>query len=192
VKTIRTSVSRREVIETYAAYDRSKKAQPAIGDFANWNWDDPASLDQKLASLQLKPGVLAAYKSWWFVQFCLADLLDSAVVSHIFRGQSQTISTIVLHGLLETWSPPAQPSWYAAVEAGNELGPEQPLVLRPSVASEKPAKWYIEDGSGRALCLVRRILRFGEFWRVVYCFLGAIPDPASSFIRERPELLGAV
>ena len=64
------------------------------------------------------------------------------------------------------------------------------MILRPSVKSEYPAKWYIEDGSGRALCLCRRMLRHAEPWRVAYGYLGVIPDEKSNFMRSHPELAG--
>ena len=32
------------------------------------------------------------------------------------------------------------------------------MILRPAVKAESPAKWYVEDGSGRAVCFFRRLI----------------------------------
>jgi len=189
VKIIRTNVSRCEVIEAYAAYDRAKKHLPDISDFACWEWQDASEIDLRLANANLKHGVLSAYKLWWFVELSASDLLSCAIVNHIFADQSQVVSAIVLSGLLPGWSPPdPHPDWYATLEEGGELGPGAPLILRPALRAERPATWYIEDGSGRALCLVRRILRFAEFWRVAYAYVGIVPDHDSPFVSSHREL----
>lgn len=62
------------------------------------------------------------------------------------------------------------------------------MIIRPSVRSEEPAKWYIEDGSGRALALLQRVLRNGEMYRTGWAYVGLEPDIRSSFIASRPEL----
>jgi hypothetical protein len=62
------------------------------------------------------------------------------------------------------------------------------MIIRPSVKSEAPAKWYIEDGSGRALALLQRVLRNGEMYRTSWSYVGLEPDMRSSFIASRPEL----
>jgi hypothetical protein len=71
-----------------------------------------------------------------------------------------------------------------------DLGVDSALIVRPSVRSEEPAKWYIEDGSGRALALLQRILRYGESGRTAWVYLGREPDERSTFIASRPELSG--
>ncbi len=67
---------------------------------------------------------------------------------------------------------------------------EWALILRPAIATERPAKWYIEDGSGRILALLQRMLIHQEFWRIAWAYIGTIPDDGSHFIQEHPELLG--
>ncbi|HLW88420.1 MAG TPA: hypothetical protein VKR57_07980 [Terriglobales bacterium] len=54
--------------------------------------------------------------------------------------------------------------------------------------SERPAKWYLEDGSGRGLALLQRILRYSEFGRTAWAYIGHEPDERSTFIKSHPEL----
>jgi len=67
------------------------------------------------------------------------------------------------------------------------------VILRPALSAEAPAAWYVEDGSGRAIALLKNRAAFdrsGEFFAIGY--LGVEPDQGSSFMREPPfqELLG--
>jgi len=52
------------------------------------------------------------------------------------------------------------------------------------------AKWYIEDGSGRALALLQRMLIHQELWHTAWAYIGTIPDEDSDFIQKHPDLLG--
>ena len=76
------------------------------------------------------------------------------------------------------------------LSSAHDFPREWALILRSAVASKRPAKWYLEDGSGRALALLRRILTHQEPWRTAWAYLGVIPDERAGFIRTRPELLG--
>ncbi len=192
MKVIRADVTREQVVRFYVAYDRRKNCQPPPADLANWPWDNPEGLDGKLSDNGLKVGVLAAYKLWWFVELSLEDLLDCAIVNHIFKGQPQALSLLFTRGVVETWKPIGDKEWYAPLEGGGSFPPAWAMIMRPSVRSEQPAKWYVEDGSGRALCLVRSMLRRAESWRVAYGYLGVVPDGRSSFIQSRPELAACV
>jgi hypothetical protein len=190
MKVVRADVTREEVVRFYVAYDRGKKGQRAPSDLASWSGANPEQLDGKLREKGLKDGVLAAYKLWWFLELSLADLLDCAIVNHIFKGHPQSLSLLVLRGVVEKWEPSDRTEWYAPLERGDAFLPAWAMILRPSLKSELPAKWYIEDGSGRALCFVRRLLSHGESGRVAYGYLGVIPDEKSAFIRQRRELAG--
>jgi hypothetical protein len=187
---IDAGVSRRDVIAFYVEYDRRKKGQPSLRDLATWPWDNLEALDQKLRDNGLKAGVLPAYRSWWLVELDLSDLLDCAIVNHIFPDRPQALGLLVGQGSIETWAPPDRPEWWEPLSSGLNLPREWALILRPSVSSERPAKWYLEDGSGRALALVQRMLRSGEPWRTAFAYLGIVPDESSSFIRSRSELSG--
>jgi hypothetical protein len=80
-------------------------------------------------------------------------------------------------------------TWWWDIGSGSELGVESVLIVRPALMSEKPAKWYIDDGSGRALALLQRILRYGEIGRTAWVYIGDEPDGLSDFIKKNPELI---
>jgi hypothetical protein len=183
----RTNVTREEVIRRYVAYDRGKKKQNSL-DMENWQWNDPDCIDLKLATNGLKKGVLAGYRTWKLVELSVADLLECAVVNHIFPGEPQTLSQLVLRGKLAEWLPTGNPEWWRLVGNGLDLGVESALIVREAVNNEAPAKWYVEDGSGRVLASLQRILRYGETRRTVWAYIGNEPDERSTFIKEHPEL----
>jgi hypothetical protein len=184
----RDDVTREEVIRFYATYDRRKKGQPPVSDIDAWPWADPDGIDRQLAHSGLKKGVLAAYRTWRLVEFSVADLLECAVVNHIFPGEPQALGQLVLRGNLVEWFPIGAPEWWRLLGNGSELDVESALIVRPALKSEAPAKWYLEDGSGRALALLQRILRYGEAGRTAWAYLGHEPDEHSAFIKSHPEL----
>lgn len=188
MKIIRKSVSREDVITFYVEYDRRKKKQDININLVAWPWDNPKELDEKLRENNLKPGVLPAYKSWWLVELDFSDILDCAIVNHIFPDHPQALSHLIAQGVVETWVPIGQPEWWKPLSSGRNLACEWALILRPAVANERPAKWYIEDGSGRALALVQRVLRNGDTVLAACAYLGVVPDERSPFIQSRPEL----
>jgi hypothetical protein len=190
VRVVKGGISRREVITFYVGYDCRKKQRAEVASLDSWPWDNPDGLDECLRSCGLKPGVLAAYHQWWLVQLDLIDLLDCAIVNSIFHGHPQVLSQLIDRGLLETAMPRGTPEWWEPLSSGHDFPPEWALILRPAVASERPAKWYLEDGSGRALALLRRILTHQEPWRTAWGYLGVIPDEHAGFIRTRPEVSG--
>ena len=186
----RNDVTRKEMIFFYVEYDRRKK-QPELPlpDMEGWRWDDPDEIDRKLAVNGLKKGVLAAYRTWRLVKFSVPDLLECAIVDHIFPGEPQALCQLVLRGKLAEWIPKGSPDWWSPIGNGSDLDVKSALIARPALRSEGPAKWYIEDGSGRALALLQRILRYGEVHRTAWAYLGHEPDERSAFIREHPELM---
>jgi hypothetical protein len=98
------------------------------------------------------------------------------------------IAQLVLLGRLAEWLPLGSPDWWSSLRNGSDLDAEAALIVRPALKSEAPAKWYVEDGSGRVLALLQGILRYGEVGRTARVYLGYEPDENSSFIRSRPEL----
>src|SRR5271166_1416867 len=116
-----------------------------------------------------------------------------AVEGSIFPGQSRALGRIEAARALDGWRPRAENSWYEAIEKGEPLDEDAPVILRPALSAEAPAAWYVEDGSGRAIALLKNRAAFdrsGEFFAIGY--LGVEPDQGSSFMREPPfqELLG--
>jgi hypothetical protein len=188
MKVKREGVTREEVIRFYVKYDCRKKNRTPPQDLDEWPWQDPDGLDGKLHERGFKNGVLAAYRTWKFVEFDVVHILESAIVDQIFPKDPQTLGQLVLLGKLAEWLPMGAPVWWREIGDGSELGVESAMILRPSVPSERPAKWYIEDGSGRALALLQRILRYSETDRTAWAYLGHEPDERSAFIKSHPEL----
>ncbi|SRR5260370_11414904 len=93
----------------YATYDRRKKGKPSLSDIDEWPWDDPDGIYRKLADSGLKKGILAAYRTWRLVEFIVADLLECAVVNHIFPGEPQALGQLLLRGKLAEWFPSRGP-----------------------------------------------------------------------------------
>jgi hypothetical protein len=184
----REAVTREDVVRFYVAYDRSRKGGPPLSDLDTWLWGDPGGIDRKLAENDLKDGVMAAYRTWRFVEFGVADLLECAVVNSIFPGEPQALGQLALRGKLAVWLPIGAPGWWPLIRNGSDLDAESALIVRPAVKSEAPAKWYLEDGSGRAIALLQRILRYGEVGRTAWAYLGDDPDDHSAIIKSRPEL----
>jgi hypothetical protein len=186
----REGVTREEVIRFYVRYDWPKKKPKDVEppDLEKWPWDDPNGIDQKLRDNGLKEGVLAAYRTWTFREFNIKDLLKCAVFNQIFPTDPQALSRLVLLGKLAEWFPIGAPEWWRLIGNGSDLGVESALIARKAVRSEAPADWYIEDGSGRALALLQRILRYGETGRTAWVYLGHEPDERSKFMTEHPEL----
>jgi hypothetical protein len=189
MRTIREDISRKEVITFYVEYDRRKKKQDLNINLTAWLWNNPKELDNKLRENKLKPGVLSAYKSWWLVELDYKDILDCAIVDHIFPDNPQTLGILKDQGVIKTWTPKSQCEWWKPLSSGSNLPCEWALILRLALESEHPAKWYIEDGSGRALTLVQRVIRNGDESLKACAYLGIVPDERSSFIQSRPELL---
>lgn len=188
MKIIEEHITRRDVITHYVAYDRQKKGQPVIDTLEAWPWNDPNAIDEQLRSNHLKPGVLSAYRVWQLAQLDYADIVDCAIVNHIFPGQPQALGRID-QSLIAKSKPTGNPEWWGPLSSGSDIPREWALILRSTVVSERPAKWYIEDGSGRALALFQRMLVYQELWRTAHAYIGIIPDEGSHFIQNRPELL---
>jgi hypothetical protein len=185
----RNGVTREEVIRRYAVYDRRKKGLPPILDMDGWRWDDPDEIDKKLHACGLKCGVLAAYRDWACVEFGVADLLECAVVNHIFPGEPRALGQLALRGKLATWVPIGHPEWWGPIRNGASLDVSSALIARPALKSESPARWYLEDGSGRSIALLQRILWYGEAERIAWAYVGQQPDERSAFILSHPELM---
>lgn len=189
MRVIEEHVTRERVIRSYAEYDRRKKTKASLPpDMDGWPWDDPVELDSRLRKEHLKDGVLAAYRNWELVEIGLTDFLECAIYNGIFPGQPQALCQLVLLGKVATWSPDRDTDWLNPIRAGAHFEAECPFILRPSVTTEAPATWYIEDGSGRALAFLQRVLGWGELDRTAWAYVGNEPDKRSDFIASRPEL----
>jgi len=63
------------------------------------------ALDEKPREGHFKRGVLAAYLTWNLKKFTIAELLQCAVVDHIFPREPQAICQLALRGNLAEWLP---------------------------------------------------------------------------------------
>lgn len=188
----RVGVTREEVIRFYVNYDLHKKSRNVdsiLSDMRGWDWNDPDRLDERLEHHKLKKGVLSAYQTWKLVQLDVTDLLQCAIVNRIFPKEPQTLCQLVLRGKLAEWLPKGAPGWWRLIGEGEDLDAQSALILRDAVSSEAPAKWYVEDGSGRAIALLQRMLRYGEIDRSAWGYLGDQTDERSSFIKGHQELM---
>ena len=178
------NLSRREVVKRYVEYDARKKGTLMPADIDEWDWNDPNAIDEKLELNTFKPGVIAGFRQWDLVQLSRDDLLQCAIVNSIeeFAGL-QVLGCLFLHPKFKDWKPVCPKSWYESLETGKPFPPEWAMILRPAVSSESPAKWYIEDGSGRAICFLRRLMRHEDDKSLAYGYLGKNPDHSSKFMQ---------
>jgi hypothetical protein len=176
--------SRRELIRYYVEYDVKKKNILSPVDIDEWDWNDPNAIDEKLRSNGFKYGVVSGFKQWHLVQLSRRDLLWCAIVDHIFPGESQVLDCLVSLSAFKNWRPDRPTEWYERLEAELPFPLEWAIILRPTVPNEYPAKWYIEDGSGRAICFLRRLIRQQDNENFAYGYLGDEPDDKSEFMKQ--------
>jgi hypothetical protein len=182
------NVDRRGVIEAYARYDCSKtgRATPA---FAAWDWSQADVIDNEMRRAQLKNGVPAGYLLWDEVELTISDLHECAVEATIFPGQSRRLGSVAADRFAN-WAPDRVTKWCKLIASGHTFDATDPMLLRPAVRTESPARWYIEDGSGRAIAFVKNQHIFGPSQTLATGYLGRTPDHRSSFMqREFRELL---
>jgi hypothetical protein len=185
MRIVDANVPRRKVIEAYLDYDAEKK-QNQLPDFAHCNWADPNCLDNVLRQAKYKYGIIAGFSEWNQVVIGLEDLRDCAVVEAIankFKGP-RDLRGLETKGSLYGWKPDRETSWFKCVERGDVFGPREPFILREAVKGEFPAKWYVEDGSGRATAMIAYAAKYTGKPAVAYGFLGIRPDRSSNFMKE--------
>jgi len=177
------------VIEAYAKYDCSKKGRP-IPDFATWEWSSADGIDEEMRCAGLKQGVPAGYLLWDRAELTLPVLRDCAVFGGMFPEQPRKLGLIERNGALIGWKPDRECAWFREVVDGLVFDETAPFLLRPAVRAEKPASWYVEDGSGRAVALLANQHRFNSSQTVGIGYLARTPDENSSFMKQTfPELL---
>ena len=194
-------LTRKDLITAYLSYDARKKNNPIPKNIADWPWSDPNALDLELKRHGFKPGVIAGYKTWQEVQLSRECLLDCAVVKNMFHdfqlpseNLPRALNELIHHRVFHQWKPNQPTEWYEWLESGNPFPDDWPLILRPAKKSEAPAKYYVEDGSGRAVCFLRRLVNHPKENGVAMGYLGVEPDSESRFMSgpEFRELLNLV
>jgi hypothetical protein len=176
-------IDRRTVIEAYAKYDCSKKNHP-IPAFATWDWSQADAIDKEMCRAQLKTGVPAGYLLWDEIEVTISDLRECAVHVKIFPGQSRKLGLVGAGEFLD-WKLKCDKPWYEGIARGETLDEAAPMLLRPAVSGESPARWYIEDGSGRATAFVANQQIFAPSRSLAIGYLGRKPDPNSSFMQKK-------
>ncbi len=166
-------LSRKEFIEKYLQREEEKGHD--IPDLSGVKWNDVNYLDSWLASNGYKLGIISGFKQWALVKMKRNDLEKCAVVNSIFPGSSQNLKNLLNHGILNKWSPDKKTTWYDHLSSGKSFKEQWAIVLRPALPQEE-SSWYVEDGSGRALCA----LKFGL--EEIYAYLGFSPDENSGWL----------
>jgi hypothetical protein len=189
----RNGVTRRDVIESYAKYDYHKKHPDlTLPDFDEWDWSSANAIDNRMSGSNLKVGVPAGFKLWDEVLLTLDDLRQCAVhnvINEKLGTRMRMLGDLDARGFLEEWQPPSERAWHLNIASGKIPDEGGPFLLRPAVQSEFLAKWYVEDGSGRATAFVKYGSRFDPSGVLATAFLGSIIDPRSKFMLEHfPEL----
>lgn len=181
---IRTA-GRNEVLEAYFARERAKGRRLPDPPFP----DHPDAIDALLGRLVLKPGVIGGYLVWHYVALDVADLGDCAIVEAMAArefptARTQRLGDIARCAAFRGWRPDRPTTW----EQELALSPDPctypdslALILRPALPHECGARWYIEDGSGRAVFWLRRVLAAGGGG--AWAYLGRTADRRSSFMR---------
>src|SRR5438034_5581404 len=183
-------VPRKLVVEKYIRYDARKKKGVVPTDMTDWDWSSADDLDRRLDSAGFKTGIIAGYTFWKPISLPQSDLANCAVEIAIFPGLPRALGQLVGLPQFETWKPPGNKEWFQRLNGGGDYPKEWPLILRPAVRIEHPAKWYVEDGSGRAICFFRRLIRTSDDTSRAHGYLGVRPDAGSTFMRTKfPELL---
>lgn len=183
-------ISRRSVIEQYIQYDARKKNIPVPPDMEEWDWSSADDLDRRLKDAHFKKGIIAGYTFWQLIELNRSDLAGCAVKIGIFPGLPRALGKLVGLPDFEAWKPHRETEWFERLNRGGDCPKEWPLILRPAVRSEYPANWYVEDGSGRAVCFFSRLMRASNDSSRAYGYLGVTPDGKSTFMRDKfPELL---
>ena len=167
------------MIEAYAKYDCGKKQTP-LPDFDTWDWSDANSIDDSMCRSHLKVGIPAGYLLWDEVEVTMADLLQCAVEGGIIPGQPRML------GLVRPDRLVCRPgNWHDHITHGGTFDENSPMLLRRAVAVESPARWYVEDGSGRAITFVAHQNLFDHESTLAIGCLGREPDRNSRFMREK-------
>lgn len=182
---IRTA-ARDEVVALYFARESAKGRHVPEAPFPA----HPDSLDRLLQSLVFKPGVIAGYESWNYVELDLDDLANCAIFEGMAArefpaARSQRLGDITRCARFRQWVPDRTTTWdkELVMVPRNQAYPDaMALILRPALPHEGGANWYIEDGSGRATFWLRRMITDGV--GPALAFVGQVPDARSSFIRQ--------
>ena len=144
MQTIKSGLTRREVIEDYAKYDyRKKHPDLPLPNFGEWDWSSADAIDAQMSRSNLKVGVPAGYELWDEVLLTLDDLRQCAVHNVINEGigtKMRMLGDLDARGFLERWQPPFERAWHLNIASGKITDESGPLLHRRAVQGEFPAK----------------------------------------------------
>ena len=175
---------RHEVVNHYLDRERrSGRRVPA--DWSRLPYDDPNGMDGWLKGNRLKHGVISGFRQWAYAALAWQNLLECAVVDTLSRGVSaRSLGALLELGFLEGWEPiRPNPLWHAPIRAGLPLAESEAIIMRPALPAEQ-ARFYVEDGSGRATYLAARRPNADI---VAFAYVGFDPDPTSQWLRSALE-----
>ena len=192
MKTIETNIERKFVINEYLRYDAFKKNKP-LPNTENWWWHDPNALDIELCQHGYKHGILAGYLLWSKVSLTIEDFRKCAVVNSIAPEEKERRDLGYLEHTIEL-RPKEYHTWIDKIINCETFCENEPFILRRAVQNEYDAKWYLEDGSGRAAAIIAKAKeyqnKYGLEHPIAFGYLGTKPDLESYFMRSKfPSLL---
>ena len=178
--TILRFTDRYEVVNHYL--NRERRSGRHALDWSRLRYDDPNIIDGWLKRNRLKHGVISGFRQWAYAALEWQNLLDCAVVDRISRGVTvRSLGALLQTGLLNDWEPiTPNPLWHTPIRAGLPLPESEAMIMRPALPAEL-ARFYVEDGSGRASYLTAHPPNAEV---VAYAYVGFDPDPTSRWLRQ--------
>lgn len=172
---------RREVVNHYLDRERRSGRRVPL-DWARLRYDDANAMDTWLKGNRLKHGVISGFRQWAYAALAWQNLLDFAVVDRLSRGLSvRSLGALLEIGFLNDWEPiTPNPLWHGPIRAGLPLTESDAIILRPALPAEQ-ARFYVEDGSGRATYLAAHPPTADI---VAFAYVGFDPDPVSRWLRS--------
>jgi hypothetical protein len=196
-------LDRRELIQIYLEGELHKKGTPVPESIGTLDWDDVNAIDQWLSLNGYKNGIISGFRRWAYVQLSLEDLLSCSVYGGHFPGHTNcSLGALARSGALAAsrsdrldvhgqWVRP-KPVWFDLLSQA-EFDERYAITLRPACRGvrRQGAKFYVEDGGGRAVLYTQACLRLQRPSQMTG-YIGFDPDPASQWLKRtfRGELLG--
>jgi len=188
VMQLRKETNRRELIDFYLNIENDKKDKEIPSDYNSLDWNNANELDCWLLNNGYKRGVISGFKKWAYVKLSKDDILDLAISDSIpqFKNKGQRLRDLMDTKEFMAWKPNKDPLpiWYDSLSKG-VFDEKFSIIMRPACESEKRqgTKFYIEDGTGRALCYLRSILKLNKESEMLG-FIGYAPDQESIFLQK--------
>ncbi|MCL4392516.1 hypothetical protein M1145_00010 [Patescibacteria group bacterium] len=155
------------------------------------NKDNPNNIDMLFYTHELKVGIIPGYETWEEISINQSFLNDCAISNNIFENENQSLKVLKTKDCFNNWKPNRETLWYKDLEFPvnnkSEWKDKFTIILRPAVQSEEDqgALYYIEDGSGKSICFLRRMIKDKDNTTTIKGYLGIEPDIKSIFMQEK-------